>query len=135
MNSIQFFVKLQYIQFIKKIIVCCFICICLSALLELLFSIYLPEQVLFNRHTMKRSSTIATKTKLMKRFISNNINSCFCIKCERKLDRKCVDSNSLYVNHSSSYFVGGKTQHVIIISIPHTAYDFIIYVYISIVSL
>jgi hypothetical protein len=27
---------------------------------------------------------------------------CFCIKCERKLERKCVDNNSLYVNNSSS---------------------------------
>jgi len=49
----------------------------LSEQLDLLFNIYLPEQVLFNRHTMKRSTTIATKTKLMKRFISNSINSLF----------------------------------------------------------
>jgi hypothetical protein len=51
----------------------------LSEQLDILFNIYLPEQVLFNRHTTKRSTTIATKTKLMKRFISNSIIVTVCV--------------------------------------------------------
>lgn len=61
----------------KRLFICIVSNIYLSEQLDLLFNLYLSEQVLFNSHTMQRSSEISTKTKLMKRLISNSINSLF----------------------------------------------------------